>query len=119
MIIAVDMDGTLCSWHPGEYEKAEPYYVKIEVIRKFHAEGHSIWIYTARGSSLGSEEKAQQRWEEITVGQLSDWKVPYKRLIFGKPTYDVLIDDRSINFNNDWSKQLDEVMMRLNDGDHK
>ena len=106
MIIGVDCDGTLCSWHPGEYEKAQPFPEKCAAIQRLHAAGHEIWIYTARGSSLGSVEAADSRWGEITRGQLTAWAVPFHRLIFGKPPFEVLIDDRSVIFTEDWETQL-------------
>ena len=34
-----------------------------------------------------------------TKKQLKKWKVRYHELIMGKPSYDILIDDKSLNFN--------------------
>ena len=106
MIIAVDFDGTLCSWHPGEYEKAQPLPERVERIRRIKASGHTILIYTARGGSLGSEAAADARWGELTRRQLADWGIPYDRLIIGKPPFDALIDDRAVAFTEDWEAQL-------------
>jgi len=109
MKIAVDLDGTLCTWHPGAYERAQPFVEPIDRVRRLGAEGHTIWIYTARGSSLGSEQAARDRWEALTLRQLAEWDVPYDRLIMGKPPFDLLIDDRAIPFVDDW---LGEVRRR-------
>lgn len=106
MIVAVDLDGTLCTWIAGAYDQAQPFPEKSEVIRHLQARGDEIWIYTARGSSLGSAEAAEARWGEITRQQLAAWNVPYARLIFGKPPYEVLIDDRAVAFTRDWEEQL-------------
>jgi hypothetical protein len=102
MRIAVDLDGTLCSWHPHEYEKARPLPGRVEVVRQLAAQGHEIVIYTARGSALGSASAADLRWGDVTRRQLAAWDVPHAALLFGKPAYDVLIDDRAVNFDADW-----------------
>ena len=106
MTIAVDFDGTLCSWHPGAYELAQPLPERIERVRRMKEAGHTIWIYTARGASLGSEAAADARWGDLTRGQLTTWGIPFDKLIIGKPPYDVIIDDRAVNFTEDWEAQL-------------
>lgn len=106
MIIGIDLDGTLCTWHPGEYERAQPLPEKIERVRRLKKAGHIIWIFTARGGSLGSEKAADKRWGKLTRSQLKMWNVPYDRLILGKPPFDVLIDDRAVIFTEDWENQL-------------
>jgi hypothetical protein len=35
--------------------------------------------------------------------QLKKWKLKYHKLIFGKPSFDVYIDDKSIFFKKNWS----------------
>lgn len=116
MIIAVDIDGTLCTWHPQDYELAEPFTDKISIIAGLSEAGHCIWIYTGRGSSLGSAEAASEKWGKITEDQLKRWGVPYERLIFGKPMFDVLIDDRAINFDGDWADGIKSIESRINNG---
>ena len=113
MIIAVDLDGTLCTWHALLYEEAKPLVEHIARVRKLHEDGHRIWIYTARGSSLGSEEKARERWGTVTEKQLREWGVPHEELIFGKPMFDVLIDDRALSFDGDWLSELEETRKRM------
>ena len=34
------------------------------------------------------------------------WKVKYHELIFGKPSYDIYIDDKSIFFDKNWTEKL-------------
>ena len=40
----------------------------------------------------------------LTISQLKRWKVNYHKIFFGKPSYDLFIDDKSIFFKKDWSK---------------
>jgi hypothetical protein len=106
MKIAVDLDGTLCTWHPGRYELAEPLTDALSAVRELARQGHEIWIYTGRGSGLGGAEAAEARWGEVTRRQLADWKIEHSRLIFGKPTFDLLIDDRAIALSESWLEQV-------------
>ena len=39
---------------------------------------------------------------ELTVKQLKDWNVKYHKLIMGKPSFDIIIDDKAYNYNKDW-----------------
>ena len=49
-----------------------------------------------------------------TKKQLKKWKVRYHELIMGKPSYDILIDDKSLNFNKNWSFEIDKkIKMKL------
>ena len=42
----------------------------------------------------------------FTQNQLKNWNVNYHKLIFGKPSYDLVIDDKSIFFKEDWVKNF-------------
>lgn len=87
----VDIDGTLCSLHPANYEKAQPYQDAINLVNSFYDEGHTIIIETGRGSTTGVG-----KWIDITKKQLNDWGVKYHQLKFvWKPGGDYLrIDDK-------------------------
>ena len=41
-----------------------------------------------------------------TRKQLKKWDLKYHELIFGKPSYDLFIDDKSIFFNKNWVKKI-------------
>ena len=51
--------------------------------------GDKIVIWTTRGSTSG------KNWRDVTAQQLKDWGVKYHELIMGKPSYDVLVCDKS------------------------
>ena len=99
-----DLDGTVChtfkkndKW---DYENAIPRYGVIEKINKLYNEGHYITIFTARGSTTGID------WEMSTKRQLKKWDVSYNELIFGKPSADVYVDDRTLSpeyMLNNWN----------------
>ena len=40
----------------------------------------------------------------LTKKQLNKWGLKYHLLIMGKPSFDYIIDDKSLNFNNNWQK---------------
>ena len=42
----------------------------------------------------------------MTLKQLKNWDVKYNKLIFGKPSFDIYIDDKNINFKSDWSNLI-------------
>ena len=96
-VIYVDIDETICETpdKPREYSNAKPIKKNIEKINKLYDEGHLIVYWTARGSSTGID------WSEITKKQLSTWGVKYHDLKFGKPNYDLFIDDKNMN-TRDW-----------------
>ena len=34
------------------------------------------------------------------------WKVKYNKIYFGKPSFDLFVDDKSLFYNKNWSKLL-------------
>jgi len=96
MIYFIDIDDTICILS-GEmqYESAKPIIKAIEKINLLYQEGHYIVFWTARGTKSGID------WRELTERQLNHWGVKYHELRFGKPVYDIFIDDKNIN-SLDW-----------------
>lgn len=92
MIIYVDIDETICiSPENRDYLKAIPIEKNIKKINNLYYNGHKIVYWTARGSGSGID------WMEVTEKQFIDWGVMYHELHFGKPIYDLFIDDKNIN----------------------
>jgi carbamoyl-phosphate synthase large subunit len=89
-----DLDETLCTSNNLDYENALPHSTRILKVNKLFSEGHTILIYTARGSMTGID------WEAITLRQLHVWGVQFHSLILGKPSADFYIDDKAINVND-------------------
>lgn len=91
MKIFIDIDETIC-YYDGErdYKKALPIKKNIEKANNLYEKGHEITYWTARGTMTGID------WREVTEDQFKRWGVKYHKLMFGKPAYDLMIDDRTI-----------------------
>ena len=70
--------------------------------------GIFIKIFTARfmGRMYENSLKAKKMGFIMTKKQLNKWNLKYNKLIFGKPSYDLIVDDKSINFKKNWSQIL-------------
>lgn len=97
MIIYVDIDDTICTYlsrdfggNPFSYAEAIPMRGNIKTINKLYDFGHTIIYWTARGTVTGKD------WKEVTEKQFNEWGVKYHELKFGKPVYDLFIDDKNI-----------------------
>jgi len=109
MIIYVDIDETICrSPASREYQYAAPIVSNIEKINEFYDAGNTIVYWTARGTGSGID------WREVTEKQFKKWGVKYHELRFGKPIYDLFIDDKNINaetfFNNKERRKENEII---------
>lgn len=92
MLIYVDVDETICVTPScRDYTKATPIPERINKINNLFNEGNTIIYWTARGTMTGLD------WREVTEKQFSEWGVKYHNLVFGKPAYDLFIDDKNIN----------------------
>ena len=103
-VFAIDIDGVICKTENSDYSLSQP---NIKVINKINAlfdEGNKIIIFTARfmGRTNNDIIKAKKEGFSLTVKQLKDWGIKYHQLIMGKPSYDIIIDDKSYNYNEDW-----------------
>lgn len=91
MIIFVDIDNTIFNTENADYENSEPILERINIINKLYDNGHIIIYWTARGTGTGID------WKELTKKQFSKFNVKYNDLKFGKPVYDMFIDDKNFN----------------------
>jgi hypothetical protein len=95
MVIYIDIDETIChSPDKPDYTTSTPITENITKANKLYDEGHLIVYWTARGSATGID------WSETTKKQFADWGVKYHDLKFGKPNYDLFIDDKNMNTSN-------------------
>lgn len=103
-VIFVDIDETIC-YIEGEdvnsvrdYSKAKPIEENIVRVNELYNEGHTIIYWTARGSGL----PRGTNWYETTMFQLLGWGAKFHELRLGKPIYDLLICDRTLNPLKEW-----------------
>ena len=70
--------------------------------------GYYIKIFTARymGRSKENSKLAKQRGYKNTLIQLNKWNVKFDELIFGKPSYDIFVDDKALFYKKNWITEL-------------
>ena len=107
-VFAIDIDGVLCVTKKSNYHKSKPNIAAINKVNKLYENGNKIIIFTARymGRNNNDVSKAKEEGYELTLKQLQDWNVKYHEFIMGKPSYDIIIDDKAYNYNKSWIKAL-------------
>ena len=103
-----DIDNTICSTKGKNYKSSKP---KLEVIKKINSKydkGHKIIIFTGRymGRNNDNPRKSYKQGYKFTLDQLKNWGLKFHRLHMGKPTFDILVDDKSLGFKKDWYKKI-------------
>jgi mannose-6-phosphate isomerase-like protein (cupin superfamily) len=98
----VDIDGTICNTDSScadtmtKYKNATPILERISEVNKLYDAGNTITYWTARGGHSGLDL------QDLTKEQLSLWGCKYHYILFGKPSYDLYIDDKSQNVDSFW-----------------
>ena len=102
--LCFDLVGTICTNTFGDYHNAKPYIKVIKKVNQLYEDGHEIIIFTARfmGKNNGNINDAYSEGYLFTKNQITDWGLKFHKLILGKPEYDLVIDDKSIFFNEQW-----------------
>ena len=99
-----DIDGVICKTIGNNDKNSKPILIAINKINKLYEEGNYIIIFTARfmGRSKENKKIAKKKGLKITQTQLKKWGVLYHKLEFGKPSFDLVIDDKSLFFKKNW-----------------
>ena len=107
-ILCFDLDNTIIINKKNFYKFSKPKKKIIEMINELFMEGYYIKIFTARymGRSNENISKAKKSGYELTKKQLNKWSLKHHELIFGKPSYDILVDDKSFGFKKNWHKNF-------------
>ena len=58
------------------------------------------------GRTNGNVEKVNKIGYKFTFSQLKKWGVNFHTLILGKPSYDLLVDDKAYNYDDSWKKKI-------------
>jgi capsule biosynthesis phosphatase len=107
--ICFDIDNVICKTNAkSEYSKSTPIKKNIKIINKAFNCGFNIILYTARymGRSKGNLVVVHKQIKPLTIKQLKNWGVRYHKIYFGKPSFDLFIDDKSLFFKKNWSSFL-------------
>ena len=95
-----DIDGTICTMANSKstYEEAKPIVERIKTINELFNTGNIIIFHTARGMRTFKNDgkKAHDKYYSLTHSQLSDWGVKFHKLIMGKPSGDLYVDDKGV-----------------------
>ena len=105
-----DIDNTVCVTKGKNYKTAKPKKNIIKIINKLYQQGNVIIFFTSRYMGRNSESvtKAKKMGYKSTYAQLLSWGLKFHKLIMGKPSYDVIIDDKSICYNKSWYKKFNQ-----------
>jgi hypothetical protein len=108
LIYCFDLDNVLCKTPASNYKKSKPIKRNINILSTLKKRGHYIKIFTARymGRNNENSKLAKKQGYKFTKDQLKNWGVHYDELIFGKPSYDIFVDDKNLSFKNNWSKYI-------------
>lgn len=97
--LGIDFDKTIAHSSFPDFEIGEPLPGAIEALKALHEQGWKLTIYTARA------------W--VDYQKIEDWctqyEVPIRRIICGKPLFKYMIDDRNIEFSGDWKAVIDKI----------
>jgi hypothetical protein len=99
--ICFDLDNTICTTVKNFYSKSKPKKRVINLINNLNPKKYEVIIFTSRfmGRSNDNAKKAKSLGYIFTKNQLSSWGLKYDKLLLGKPSYDKIFDDKSINFS--------------------
>ena len=111
-IICFDLDGVICKTKKNNYIKAEPIKKNINKINELFEKGYFIKIFTARYMGRNNDNiiMAKRSAKKLTINQLKKWKVKFHKLYFGKPSSDLYIDDKNLNYKSNWIKDLKKII---------
>ncbi len=107
-VFAIDIDGVICTTINSDYKNSKPNKSAINKINKLFEQGNEIIIFTARfmGRNNNNPISAHKEGFKFTSKQLHRWGVKYNKLIMGKPSFDLLIDDKAFNYSESWIEEI-------------
>lgn len=109
MKIFVDVDKTIFFTNGMNYSDSAPIEKNIQKVNDLFSSGHCIVMWTARGT-LSNVSHFQ-----TTYDQLKRFGVKFHELRMGKPAFDLLIDDKSINSVWDWTPRTVSMFTKKRD----
>jgi len=109
-ILCFDIDNVICKTIKSRYSQSKPKKKIIELINNLYEEGYYIKIHTARYSGrFGDNFKKIKSYGYMrTKKQLKNWGLKFHKLYMTKPSFDFYVDDKSYNFDKNWTKFIKE-----------
>tara|TARA_B110000027_G_C16065153_1_gene276397 strand:+ start:388 stop:738 length:351 start_codon:yes stop_codon:yes gene_type:complete len=110
-ILCFDLDNVICDTKKNLYKLSKPKKKVIAYINYLYDQGYIIKIFTARfmGRTNDNRIKATRSGKNFTIKQLKKWNLKYHKLFFGKPSFDVFVDDKSFGFKKNWLKSFSKI----------
>ena len=107
-IVCFDLDNVICRTKSNDYKKSIPIKKNINFINSLDKKKYYIKIFTARYMGRNNENirKAKKMGYDLTYKQLKKWGLKFHKLIMGKPSFDIMIDDKCFNIKDNWKKLI-------------
>ncbi len=107
-IFCFDLDNVICTTKKNFYSKSTPKKKVIKIVNELYKKKHRIIIFTARGMGTykGNLKIIEKKYRKFTEKQLDNWNVSYHKLILGKPSFDIYVDDKNYGFKSNWYKNF-------------
>ena len=114
-VLCFDIDNVLCFTIKNNYKKSKPNLKAINLVNRLYKNGYYIKLFTARfmGRNKENINKAKLQGLKFTKIQLEQWGLKYHKLIFGKPSYDIFIDDKCFGFKKNWTISFEKILKKL------
>ena len=112
-VFCFDIDNVICKTINNNYKNSKPSKKAIKEINQLYKKGHIIKLFTGRymGRNNDNVTKAKKQGYKMTMKQLKKWNIKYHKLIFGKPSFDLYIDDKALFFKDNWYKFIDKCLI--------
>ena len=107
-IICFDLDNTIFKTRKNHYKSSKPIKKNLDFVNLLLDKGFHIKIFTARfmGRSKENKKIAEKKGYKFTKKQLNYWGLKHHELIFGKPSFHYIIDDKSLFYKKNWIPEL-------------
>ncbi len=113
--LGVDFDGTLFPFGKLFDADLQPFSGAAEAVRNFKQRGYTIYIFTSRLSETWwtAEGKGVQFGRQnldYVKAKLDEYGIPYDSIGAEKIPCEWYIDDRALNFNNNWQEIQERIL---------
>lgn len=106
-VVCVDFDATLFPWGMLDADDP-PFDGAVDALRAFKDAGYTIIIFTSRLSPTWHRAEgwdalaSYAHWYKVCADRLDKWGIPWHDITAEKVPAVAYIDDKAIEFKNDW-----------------